>query len=310
MDSNANWGRQNIVETQYMFWTRCVNCGHGHKYSRECMNRVMRCSVCQKSYVACNIGDETSSSTKKRGRSVEEFKNVVSEVDGFDAAGTKRDKRPVKHKAEDHYTQLHKRMDELEKERIDVYTLKQHEGCIMHDIKKEMENPTHVVKPESSDIMKVQELAVVWIEKIRSTSLMTISSEVMDFLHFIGAYRLQISSSIISQEETARLASYIAHFKHAPTIIQSLGLNHFVPEYVEKLISIRIYIAAVRLICFFKLKGFSPLHLLGKEITNLRSQSKAEVKDGWRLRQTLELMAEYKLEVDIPGDLLVKFMGL
>ncbi|XP_010485894.1 PREDICTED: uncharacterized protein LOC104764136 [Camelina sativa] len=297
-------------EIVHKLLTRCVNCGHGHTYSRECMNRVMRCTVCQKSYVACNKGDEPSSSTKRQRGSVEEelVKNV-SEVDGFDAAEserTKRDKR-MKHKAEEDCApaQLQKRMDELEK-RIDEYTLKQHEGFMHADIKKK----THVVKPESSDIMKVQELAVVWKEKISSRRPITLSNEVLDFLHFIGVYRSQINSSIINQEETAQLASRIAHYKQAPTLIQSLGLNHFVPEYVEKLIKIGMYIPAVRLICFFKLKSFSPLHLLEKEITNLRTQSKVDVEDGWRLRQMLELMAEYKLEIDIPGELLVKFMDL
>ncbi|XP_010489674.1 PREDICTED: polyamine-modulated factor 1-binding protein 1-like [Camelina sativa] len=133
--------------------TRCVNCGHGHTYSREGMNRFMRCTVCQKSYVACSKGDEPSSSTKRQRGSVEELVKNVSEVDGFGAAEserTKRDKR-MKHKAEEDYTQLQKRMDELEK-RTDEYTLKQHEGFMHADIKK----TTHVVKPaESSDFMRV-----------------------------------------------------------------------------------------------------------------------------------------------------------
>ncbi|CAL9219639.1 unnamed protein product [Arabidopsis halleri] len=122
------------------FWTRCVNCGHGHTYSRECMNTVMHCSICQKSYLACNIGDEPSSSTagekeSQDGETEKRRKTVDDECN-----------KKIKQNAED-YTQLQKKMGEMEKPIDDK--LKQHEE-FMHDVK-----PTHVQQPDScSDHMK------------------------------------------------------------------------------------------------------------------------------------------------------------
>ncbi|VVA96515.1 unnamed protein product [Arabis nemorensis] len=123
---------------------------------------------------------------------------------------------------------------------------------------------------------------------------------VLAFLHFIVAHGSHNNSTIINQEETTKLAFSVAHHKEAPTLFQSLGLDNMIPEFVQKLISTstRQYIPAVRLICFFKLQGFDPSLVLYKEIE----------EDGEKLRDIFQLAANYKLKIDIPGDVVVKLM--
>ncbi|ESQ49579.1 hypothetical protein EUTSA_v10019946mg [Eutrema salsugineum] len=62
--SNANSGRHcsaanNPAEnfaSGHTFWTCCRNCGQRYKHLKLHMNKIMHCSTCQNSYVACNIG--------------------------------------------------------------------------------------------------------------------------------------------------------------------------------------------------------------------------------------------------------------
>ncbi|CAG7878350.1 unnamed protein product [Brassica rapa] len=55
--SSANAAAVNIA-SGLTFWTCCRNCGHRYKYLKVYVNQVMRCSSCQKSYTACNIGSD------------------------------------------------------------------------------------------------------------------------------------------------------------------------------------------------------------------------------------------------------------
>ncbi|KAL1211668.1 FRIGIDA-like protein 1 [Cardamine amara subsp. amara] len=162
---------------------------------------------------------------------------------------------------------------------------------------------------------KATQVAVLWKEKITIETPKS-SLEVLAFLLFIVAYGLQ---KLITKEETALLAWTIAQYEHASTLFNSLGLKlEIIPEIVENLITKRQYIAAVWLICLFKLKEkFSPSDLLMKEIINLRQSalkkrltesSQAKDKDAARLGAILELVADYKLEVNLPGDLIAKLM--
>ncbi|CAL9219153.1 unnamed protein product [Arabidopsis halleri] len=176
----------------------------------------------------------------------------------------------------------------------------------IHDLNKNNKKNLPV-KPDHIDT-KAQELAILWKGKIRiETPRSSSSLEVLGaFLQFIVTFRLQ--NSIINQDETAQLASSVSHYKEAPTLFKSLGLDNVISEFVEELIDTCQYIPAVRLICFFKLKSLYPLHLLRKEITDLRTKSQAEDKDWGKLRDILELMSDYNLKIEMPGDLIVKLM--
>ncbi|XP_009147297.2 uncharacterized protein LOC103870872 [Brassica rapa] len=55
--SSVNTAAVNIA-SGLTFWTCCRNCGHRYKYLKVYVNQVMRCSSCQKSYTACNIGSD------------------------------------------------------------------------------------------------------------------------------------------------------------------------------------------------------------------------------------------------------------
>ncbi|XP_024010982.1 uncharacterized protein LOC18016306 [Eutrema salsugineum] len=64
------------------------------------------------------------------------------------------------------------------------------------------------------------------------------------------------------------------------------------------------------MICLFKLRDFSATTLLMKEITDLRRSAleKAENRDVGRLKPIVELVSDYKLDIDLPGDLIAKLM--
>ncbi|EFH60569.1 hypothetical protein ARALYDRAFT_340367 [Arabidopsis lyrata subsp. lyrata] len=130
------------------------------------------------------------------------------------------------------------------------------------------------VKPDHIDT-KAQELAILWKGKIRIETPRS-SLEVLAFLQFIVTFRLQ--NSIINQDETAQLASSVSHYKEAPTLFKSLGLDNMISEFVEELIDTCQYIPA------------------------------AEDKDWGKLRDILELMSDYNLKIVMPGDLIVKLM--
>ncbi|CAH2046334.1 unnamed protein product [Thlaspi arvense] len=139
--------------------------------------------------------------------------------------------------------------------------------------------------------LKATQVATLWkgmmvIEAPRSTL------EALAFLLFIVAYGLR---SLINEEETALLATSVFNYKQGPRLFHLFGLKRKLP---------------VRIICLLKLKEFSATTLLMKEITSLRCSAleKAEIKDVGRLRAIVELVADYKLDIDLPGDLIAKLM--
>ncbi|CAH2055071.1 unnamed protein product, partial [Thlaspi arvense] len=174
-----------------------------------------------------------------------------------------------------------------------------------------------IQRPGKSQLqLKAREVAALWKERITIEAPKS-SLEALAFLLFIVAYGLK---TLINEEETALLASSVAQYEQAPRLFNYLSLNPKLREFVKELIEKSQYIPAVRIICLFKLDtelSFSPSELLKKEIINFRrpalenrstESSQAKETDGERLRAIIELVADYKLEVDIPGDLIAKLM--
>ncbi|XP_010485892.1 PREDICTED: FRIGIDA-like protein 5 [Camelina sativa] len=177
------------------------------------------------------------------------------------------------------------------------------------------EELTKIQRPDDPQLQnKAAQVATLWKEKIAIEAPKS-SLEALAFLLFIVAYGLK---NLINEEEAALLASSIAHYEQAPRLFKSLRLNTEIRKFVKELIKKNRYIPAVGLICLFKLTGeLSPSHLLRKEIINLRrsalesrptESSQAKDKDAGRLRAILELVADYKLEINLPGDLIAKLM--
>ncbi|XP_010421475.1 PREDICTED: A-kinase anchor protein 9-like [Camelina sativa] len=177
------------------------------------------------------------------------------------------------------------------------------------------EELTKIQRPDDPQLQnKATQVATLWKGMIAIEAQKS-SLEVLAFLLFIVAYGLK---NLINEEEAALLASSIAHYEQAPRLFKSLSLNTEIRKFVKELIKKNQYIPAVRLICLFKLNGeLSPSHLLRKEIINLRrsalesrpaESSQAKDKDAGRLRAILELVADYKLEINLPGDLIAKLM--
>ncbi|KAL0642788.1 hypothetical protein Bca4012_041078 [Brassica carinata] len=111
------------------------------------------------------------------------------------------------------------------------------------------------------------------------------------------------------------LASRVAHFKHAPKLFESLGLTHAIPNFVTELLNKAMHIPAIRFMLYFKVENnFSPLELLKEQIINLRLSAKEKrtthesQADAATMRDIMELIEDFKLEIDIPVDLIFKFM--
>uniref|UniRef100_M4FEF3 DUF3444 domain-containing protein n=1 Tax=Brassica campestris TaxID=3711 RepID=M4FEF3_BRACM len=175
--------------------------------------------------------------------------------------------------------------------------------------------------PDESQLLQLQatEVATLWKERITIEAPKS-TLEALAFLLFIIAYGLK---TLINEEETALLASSIAQYGQAPRLFVYLSLNPKIREFVEELIKKGLYIPAVRLICLFNLDkededvSFSRSELLKKEIITFRrsalenrstESSQEKERDGGRLRAILELVADYKLKIDLPGDLIAKLM--
>lgn len=156
--------------------------------------------------------------------------------------------------------------------------------------------------------LKAEELASIWKENI-TIEAPSSSHEALAFLLFIMAFGLK---SLINEEETALLVSSVFHYTQGPKLFHFFGLKRKIPEFVRDLIKNHQYIPAVRIICLLKLKDFSATTLLMKEITVLRHSAMGKVKnkDVGRLRAIVELVADYKLDIDLPGELIAKLMFL
>ncbi|XP_013640266.3 FRIGIDA-like protein 1 [Brassica napus] len=172
--------------------------------------------------------------------------------------------------------------------------------------------------PDKSQLLQLQaaEVAALWKEKIAIKAPRS-SLEALAFLMSIMAFGLK---TLINEEEAALLAWSIAQYEQAPMLFEYLSISLTIREVVEELIKKSEYISAVRLICLFKLDkevSFSPSELLKKEIISFRGSalenrsnesSQAKEKDDGRLRAILELVADYQIGIDLPGDLIAKLM--
>ncbi|CAH2044557.1 unnamed protein product [Thlaspi arvense] len=135
--------------------------------------------------------------------------------------------------------------------------------------------------------------------------------EAWAFLQFIVAYGLVKQTN---QDETLQFASSVAHFKEAPKLFQSLGLSSAIPNFVNQLLNKALYIPAIRFMLSFNVKNnFSPLVFLKEEIMNLKRSAKEKRRfesqaEAAKLRDMIEIIKDFKLEIDLPVELIDKFM--
>ncbi|KAG2278467.1 hypothetical protein Bca52824_061022 [Brassica carinata] len=130
-------------------------------------------------------------------------------------------------------------------------------------------------------------------------------------LQFIVAFGLVKQTQ---PNQTLQLASYVSHFKHAPKLFESLGLTHAIPNFVTQLFDKGLYIPAIRFMLSFNVKNnSSSLELLKEQIINLRLSAKENRRyesqaEEATMMDIMELIEDFKLEIDIPVDLILKFM--
>ncbi|KAG7610546.1 Frigida-like [Arabidopsis suecica] len=176
-----------------------------------------------------------------------------------------------------------------------------------------LEELPRVVKSSKHLLSDALQVATRWSWMMGNSTQMS-PLEAWGFLQLIVAYGLVHATS---QDNTLRFASYVAHFKQAPKLFESLGLSYAMPNLVKKLLDERHYFMAIRFIFYFKLKfNFSPLELLKDEIITLRVSTKekrrldsqAEDRDAAKLKDIIELIEDFKLDIDLPVELIVKFM--
>ncbi|KAF2535993.1 hypothetical protein F2Q68_00018803 [Brassica cretica] len=163
-----------------------------------------------------------------------------------------------------------------------------------------------------SDATKV---AREWV-RMMGASVEKSQLEAWAFLQFILAFGLVKKTQ---PDQTLLLASNVSHFKHAPKLFECLGLTHAIPSFVTELLNKAMCIPAVRFMFYFKVENnFSPLEILKEQIISLRrsakesrryeSQAEEANRDAATLRDIMELIEDLKLEIDIPVDLIFKFM--
>ncbi|CAN7023918.1 unnamed protein product [Brassica oleracea var. botrytis] len=134
--------------------------------------------------------------------------------------------------------------------------------------------------------------------------------EVWAFLQFIVAFGLRIQP-----DQNLQLASRVTHFKQAPRLFQSLGLSDAIPNFVTQLLDKAIYIPAIRFMIYFNVtNNFSPVEFLKEQIISLRRSAKEKrtthesQADAATMRDIMELIEDFQLEIDIPVALILRFM--
>ncbi|KAL1220856.1 FRIGIDA-like protein 3 [Cardamine amara subsp. amara] len=176
-----------------------------------------------------------------------------------------------------------------------------------------LEELQRVVKPSDHLLPNASQVANRWSSMMGTRSQIS-PLEAWGFLQLIVAYGLVLQTD---PDKTSKFALYVAHFNQAPKLFESLGLSKTIPYFVHQLLTEHHFIPAIRFMIFFKLNcNFSPLAYLKAEIMSLRSSAKlkrrfdpqAEDKDAAKLRDIIELIEDFKLDIDLPVDLIVKFM--
>ncbi|RID43631.1 hypothetical protein BRARA_I00481 [Brassica rapa] len=157
-----------------------------------------------------------------------------------------------------------------------------------------------------SDATKV---AREWV-RMMGASVEKSELEVWAFLQFIVAFGLRIQP-----DQNLQLASRVTHFKQAPRLFQSLGLSDAIPNFVTQLLDKAIYIPAIRFMLYFNVtNNFSPLEFLKEQIISLRRSAKQKrtthesQADAATMRDIMELIEDFQLEIDIPVALILRFM--
>ncbi|CDY19710.1 BnaA09g03630D [Brassica napus] len=157
-----------------------------------------------------------------------------------------------------------------------------------------------------SDATKV---AREWV-RMMGASVEKSELEVWAFLQFIVAFGLRIQP-----DQNLQLASRVTHFKQAPRLFQSLGLSDAIPNFVTQLLDKAIYIPAIRFMLYFNVtNSFSPLEFLKEQIISLRRSAKEKrtthesQADAATMRDIMELIEDFQLEIDIPVSLILRFM--
>ncbi|XP_010421651.1 PREDICTED: myosin heavy chain, cardiac muscle isoform-like [Camelina sativa] len=170
-----------------------------------------------------------------------------------------------------------------------------------------------VVRSSKHLLSDALQVANRWSRMMGNSAQMS-TLEAWGFLQLIVAYNLVHRTD---RDSTLRFAMCVTHFKQAPKLFESLGLRYAISDLVRQLLDERQYFLATRYVFYFNLKcSFSLLVFLKEEITNLRRSpkdkrrfdSQAEDRDGAKLREIIELIEEFQLEIDLPVDLIVKFM--
>ncbi|VVB15281.1 unnamed protein product [Arabis nemorensis] len=177
-----------------------------------------------------------------------------------------------------------------------------------------LEELTRVISSIDPDLrLDATKVAKQW-SRMMATSSHVSPLEALSFLQFIVSFELV---DLTDKDETLRFASYVAHLKQAPKLFQSLGLSYAIPNFVKQLLNEHQYIQAIRFMFSFNLNNkFSTLQLLREQIISLRLsakekrrfESQAEDRDAGILRDIIELIDDFKLEIDLPVDMIVKFM--
>nr|VDD39031.1 unnamed protein product [Brassica oleracea] len=178
-----------------------------------------------------------------------------------------------------------------------------------------LEELTRVVRSTDPELqVDATKVAHQWSSMMGASGLKS-QLEAWAFLQFIVAFGLAKQTS---QNETLHFAKHVAHFKHAPKLFRSLGLTSAIPNFVNELLIKAQYIPAVRFMLFFNVKSsFSPLVILKQEVMNVRRsvndkrriESQAEAnRDDAKMREIIEIIEDFKLEIDLPMDLILKFM--
>ncbi|CAN8277130.1 unnamed protein product [Cochlearia groenlandica] len=177
-----------------------------------------------------------------------------------------------------------------------------------------VELPRVAKKPNERIKEEALKAAGLWKSMIEASISQISPLNAWGFLHLIVAYGL-VSS--MRQETALEFALCVAHFKYAPELIESLGLNNAIPSFVTKLLEEGRYIQLVRFILYFKLNYTLPAHVLLKVVINrlrIRAKEKTrldlqrEEKDAEKLKDIIELIQEFKLDINLPVDLILKFI--
>uniref|UniRef100_M4D0H6 FRIGIDA-like protein n=2 Tax=Brassica campestris TaxID=3711 RepID=M4D0H6_BRACM len=179
-----------------------------------------------------------------------------------------------------------------------------------------LEELTRVVRSTDLELqVDATKVAHQWSSMMGASGLKS-QLEAWAFLQFIVAFGLAKQTS---QNETLHFAKHVAHFKHAPKLFRSLGLTSAIPNFVNELLIKAQYIPAVRFMLFFNVKSsFSPLVILKQEVMNLKrsvndkrrleSQAEANRDAAAKMREIIEITEDFKLKIDLPMDLILKFM--